>query len=230
MRRLATAALFLTVPLLPVMAGTPGSRASEPLVDIHEVDPTIVIDLRYATSRNVLGHPIYPAGARALVRQSVADRLKFAQTYLHARGYGLKIWDAFRPFDAQGALWRYAKSARFVADPENGHALHTWGVAVDATVVDGKGKELAMPSEFDAFTLGASLHYHGDDPTVRADLNLLDHAMGAAGFVGMRSEWWHFVVPDWADFDVVTPEQSRDFVAPTPTPAPGILKRIKGLF
>jgi len=222
--------LLLLLPLIPAQAALPGSRASEPLVQISQVDPTILIDLRYATSRNVLGHPIYPPGARALVRQSVADRLKLAQTYLRARGYGLKIWDAFRPFNAQGALWAFAKSARFVADPENGRAMHTWGVAVDATLVDSKGRELPMPSDFDAFTPGAALHYNGDDPTIRADLDLLDHAMGAAGFMGMRSEWWHFVSPDWADFATVTPDQARDFIGPVPTPSPTPAKKILGLF
>jgi D-alanyl-D-alanine dipeptidase len=205
------AAFCIALSSLPAFAGEPGSRASEPLVEIAAVDPTIVIDLRYATSRNVLGHPIYPAGARALVRQSVADRLKVTQGYLRAHGYGLKIWDAFRPFNAQGALWAFSKSARFVADPENGHALHTWGVAVDATLVDASGHEVPMPSEFDAFLPGAALHYAVKDDVIRADLDLLIHAMGAAGFKGMRSEWWHFVAPDWREFARVTPEQARGF-------------------
>ena len=89
---------------------------------------------------------------------------------------------------------------RFVADPENGHALHTWGVAVDATLVDAAGHEVPMPSDFDSFSPAAALHYQGNDETVRRDLNLLLHAMGAAGFKGMSSEWWHFVAPDWSGF------------------------------
>ena len=211
MRLLPFAIVCLTFALSRTHAGAIGSRASEPLVEISAVDPTILIDLRYATSRNVLGHPIYPPGARAVVRQSVAARLKVAQAYLKARGYGLKIWDAFRPFNAQGALWMFAKSARFVADPENGHALHTWGIAVDATLVDAKGRELPMPSDFDDFSPAAQLHYKGSDPVVRRDLDLLLHAMGAAGFKGMRSEWWHFVAPDYSDFARVTPRQAAIF-------------------
>ena len=203
----------------PALAATPGSRSSEPLVEIHAVDPTIVIDLRYATARNLFGHPIYPPGARAVVRQSVADRLKVAEAYLQARGYRLKIWDAFRPFNAQGALWAFARSTRFVADPENGHALHTWGAAVDATLVDSRGRELPMPSDFDSFSPAAALHYQGGDQTVSRDLNLLIHAMGAAGFNGMRSEWWHFVAPDWQDFAPVTPAQARIFFPPTHPPS-----------
>ena len=202
---------MLWVAMVSAYGGEAGSRASEPLVEIATVDPTILIDLRYATPRNVLGHPIYPTHARALVRQSVADRLKYAQTYLRARGYGLKIWDAFRPLNAQGALWAFAKSARYVADPENGRALHTWGVAVDATLVDAKGHDVPMPSDLDAFSTEAALHYKGTDPTVQADLNMLLDAMGAAGFKGMSSEWWHFVAPDWKEFGVVRPEQAKGF-------------------
>jgi D-alanyl-D-alanine dipeptidase len=209
--------LILSAPLAAA-AGTPGSRASEPLVEIASVDPTILINLRYATARNLFGHPIYPPGARAVIRASVAQRLKVAQAYLRARGYGLEIWDAFRPFNAQGALWAFAQSAKFVADPENGHALHTWGVAVDATLVDAKGHEVPMPSDFDAFTAAAALHYKGNDPAVAANLNMLLHGMGAAGFKGMHTEWWHFVAPDWADFARVTPEQSKIFTRPQGAP------------
>jgi D-alanyl-D-alanine dipeptidase len=208
--RLLPALCLLLLPLA-ARAGAPGCRASEPLVEISSVDPTIRIDLRYGTARNVFGHPIYPPGARAIIRESVAQRLKTAQAYLQARGYGLEIWDAFRPFNAQGALWAYAQSARFVADPENGRALHTWGVAVDATLVDAHGREAPMPSDFDSFTPAAALHYHGTDPVIAADLDLLLHAMGAAGFKGMHTEWWHFVAPDWRDFACVTPEQARGF-------------------
>jgi len=211
-------ALLCLIPILHANAAEPGCRAAEPLVEIRSVDPTILIDLRYGTTRNVFGHPIYPPGARAVVRQSVAQRLKVAQAYLRARGYGLKIWDAFRPFNAQGALWAFAKSGHFVANPENGRALHTWGVAVDATLVDSKGHDLPMPTGFDAFTPAAALNYQGNDPAVRADLDMLLHAMGAAGFRGMRPEWWHFVAPDWSDFACVTPDQARIFTPASPAP------------
>jgi D-alanyl-D-alanine dipeptidase len=84
-------------------------------------------------------------------------------------------------------------------------------VAVDATLVDGKGEDVPMPSDLDAFSAVAALHYKGNDETVRKDLDLLLHAMGTAGFKGMSSEWWHFVAPDWKEFAVVTPEQAHGF-------------------
>src|SRR5213593_4494690 len=73
----------------------PRPLADEPLVDLHEVDPTIVIDLRYAGERNIFGKPIYVSGARCLVREGVAQRLRYAQYILRQQGFGLKIWDAY---------------------------------------------------------------------------------------------------------------------------------------
>ncbi len=199
-------------------AGT-GTKAEEPLVDIRSVDPGIRIELRYTTPHNVVGRPIYPADARPLLREGVARRLAVAEAWLRARGYGLKVWDAYRPMEAQMALWQVERDRRFVSDPDNGHALHAWGVAVDCTLVDANGKEVPMPSDLDAFGGMAALHYSGHDATVRADLDLLMHGMGAAGFLGMRTEWWHYVAPDWAQYARVTPEQAWAFSKEAGKPA-----------
>ena len=181
----------------------PGKPWDEPLVDVAKVDPTIVIDLRYATSRNVTGHPIYPQGARCLVRSGVAERLKVAQQYLRTRGYGLKIWDAYRPEYAQKILWDAVKNYEFTADPAKGRALHTWGIAVDVTLVDRKKRELSMPTDFDDFTTAASDEYHGGDPVVALHLSILHHAMHLAGFYGFHPEWWHYMDKDWESYKAV---------------------------
>jgi D-alanyl-D-alanine dipeptidase len=76
-----------------------------------------------------------------------------------------------------------------------------------------------MPSDLDTFSPSAALHYAGGDAAIRANLDLLLHAMGAAGFRGMRSEWWHFVAPDWSAFARVTPDQARAFAGPSSTAA-----------
>jgi D-alanyl-D-alanine dipeptidase len=137
----------------------------------------------------------------ALVRPTTAARLAKAQKFLRARGYGLKIWDAYRPLAAQMALWGQTHNGTFVADPLEGDgSLHTWGVAVDATLVNDQGREVPMPSGFDEFSVEARLHYHGDDPTVQSHLKLLQGAMRHGGFYGMRSEWWHFVAYDWKKY------------------------------
>jgi len=184
--------------------GATPAPADEALVDIKKVDPTIVVDLRYAGTRNIVGRALYPPGMPALVRASVAQRLVRAQAYLQLHHYGLKIWDAYRPPLAQAQLWQLSHNGSYVADPSDGHgSLHTWGVAVDATMVDEKGEEVLMPTDFDAFTPGAGLHYHGSDLQVSYHLKLLQTAMRRGGFYGLRTEWWHFIAYDWKRFGPV---------------------------
>lgn len=171
------------------------------LVDIQSVDPTILVDLRYATADNVTGHALYPPDTPALVRPTTADRLARAQKYLRARHFGLKIWDAYRPLAAQIELWKKTHDGAFVADPLAGNgSLHTWGVAVDATLVDEQGRDVAMPTKFDEFNSSAKLRYHGGDPSVRQHLMILQRAMREGGFYGMRTEWWHFIAYDWKKY------------------------------
>jgi zinc D-Ala-D-Ala dipeptidase len=189
-----TAAVAQESPKLPVLPAVPNI----PLVDIATVDPTIVIDLRYASFHNIAGHPIYRYGTRPLVRPEVAQRLVAAQKFLHRYNYCLKIWDAYRPRAAQAELWKAARNNDFVADPDAGAgSLHSWGLAVDATLTDTWRRPISMPTDFDDFTPAAMWKYVGNDPTIRAHLYTLQVAMRDAGFLGLRSEWWHFTVEDW---------------------------------
>jgi D-alanyl-D-alanine dipeptidase len=187
--------LFLLFLAVPGLAQTP--LADDPLVDLATVDSTILVELRYATVRNIAGKALYPPGARCIVRRHVAEALKVAQAWLRPQGYALKIWDAWRPISAQQALWELSKNRSFVAAPDKGRSLHTWGAAVDATLVDAKGKEMKMPTEFDDFSPAAAMTYRGDDPVVARNLFLLQQAMRHGGFIGMRTEWWHFIGKNW---------------------------------
>ena len=199
LRKFFSAAFFL----LAIGASGKTTDGSE-FVDIKSVEPTIIVDLRYASSNNVTHRPIYPPGTPALVRTSVARRLSVAQKYLREKGYGLKIWDAYRTQSAQEKLWEITHNRSFVADPKEGRgSMHIRGVAVDATLVDAAGKEVPMPTDFDSFTPAAVLQYQGNNATVRANLKLLQKAMAHGGFYGMPSEWWHFCAPDWNRYDPV---------------------------
>jgi D-alanyl-D-alanine dipeptidase len=179
-----------------------------PLVDIKSVDPTIIVELRYASPNNLTGHALYPPGMLAFVRPEVALRLSTAQTFLQRYQYRLKIWDAYRPSSVQAALWQSVHNNNYVANPQAGAgSLHRWGVAVDATLVDTWNRAVTMPSDFDDFTPAAMWRYLGTDPAIRAHLYLLKSAMRNAGFYGLRTEWWHFTVADWKKF--LPPEDAK---------------------
>ncbi len=174
-------------------------------MSIQTVDPTIVVDLRYAGLRNLAQRPLYPPEMPALVRPSVAARLRNAQSYLRLRGLRLKIWDAYRPKAVHDQIWQMSRNTDYVADPADGFgSLHTWGVAIDATLVDRNGREVAMPTDFDAFTPAAMLRYTGNDPGIRIHLGTLQRAMRFAGFYGLRTEWWHFIAKDWRKYGPIS--------------------------
>lgn len=172
------------------------SRRGEAMVDIAKVCPGICIELRYATDRNAAHAVVYPLQARALIRKSVAKRLRQVQDELHKVGLGLKIWDAYRPAWAQDALWKASPDPEHLANPARGGSYHTWGASVDVTLVDLQGREQKMASDFDDFTLAAKSAYVGTDPGVAARMKILRTAMINAGFNGIRDEWWHFTAQD----------------------------------
>lgn len=189
--------------LFAAIAFGKGDEATE-FVDIKSADKTIIVDLRYAGANNVARRPLYPPGTVALVRAGVAQRLAVAQEYLRKKGYGLKIWDAYRPQSAQERLWRETHNRSYVADPKEGRgSMHIRGAAVDATLVDADGRDVPMPTDFDSFTPAALLEYKGNNSTVRGNLKLLQKAMAHGGFYGLRTEWWHFCAPDWKRYDPV---------------------------
>jgi D-alanyl-D-alanine dipeptidase len=170
------------------------ARLEEPLVEIGRVCPGVVVELRYATERNITGHPIYPPGSRARLRKSVAERLNRAQQALHDCGFNLKVWDAYRPEWAQRVLWNAVRDPAYVVEPSETGSLHGWGMAVDVTLVDFHGREVRMPTDFDAFSPAARSDYEGQDPEIASNLWMLEHAMARAGFRHIRDEWWHYSV------------------------------------
>ena len=188
--------------LTPINAKADGS-----FVDIQSVNPTIVVELRYAGNNNFLTRPLYPLGMRARARPDVAAALSKAQTTLRQYQYGLKIWDAYRPVRVQTKLWEASRNSDYVANPEVGvGSLHSWGIAVDATLVDSWNRPVSMPSDFDDFTPAAMWRYTGQSFEVLGHVRLLQWAMHRAGFWGMRTEWWHFTIADWKKF---LPEEAR---------------------
>src|SRR5215475_8907929 len=125
-----TMTCFILLAVLVVAGNCVRAQSAIPLVDIKSVDPTIVIELRYAGANNLTGRALYPPKTPALVRPEVASRLVAAQRFLSRHHYGLKIWDAYRPKSIQMQLWRAVHNNKYVADPQVGAgSLHSWGLA-----------------------------------------------------------------------------------------------------
>ncbi len=164
------------------------------LTDISLLIPNINIDLKYATSDNITGKPIY-RNPVCLLHPDAARRLMRSAEIAHLAGFALLIYDAWRPAEAQRHLFRACPDPRFVVPVEIG-SNHCRGVAIDLTLTNSMGDILDMGSEFDEMS-EISSRYHQDIPvaTQRHRL-LLDGIMFASGFTGLASEWWHYELPD----------------------------------
>jgi D-alanyl-D-alanine dipeptidase len=177
------------------------SHAEEPLADVKAVAPGVRQELRYATERNFTKKKLYPV-ARCLLRREVAEALARVQRALSARGLGLEVWDCYRPLAIQRALWALVPDERYVADPAKG-SRHNRAAAVDVTLVDGKGRELGMGTEFDDFSPRAHRDFAELPAEARRNRALLEAAMAKEGFVGLPTEWWHFDFAGWERWPVL---------------------------
>lgn len=178
------------------------------LVDIKTVDPTIVVDMRYATANNFTGQQIYPI-AKCYLRRDVADHLHKVQQSLQQRGLGLKVWDCYRPFSVQEKLWAIKPDSRYVARPVSTDGIptegskHNRGAAVDVTLVDAQGNEQSMPTDFDDFSERAHRNaLRGIGKQALRNMRILEVAMVREGFEPLSTEWWHFDGPGWARYDL----------------------------
>jgi D-alanyl-D-alanine dipeptidase len=174
------------------------------LVELVKLDPTIELDIRYATTNNFLGTPVYTR-ARAFLQRPAAAALLRAHRELHAQGYGLIIHDGYRPWYVTKIFWDATPDDKkiFVADPAAG-SKHNRGCAVDLSLYDLKtGKEVKMPSGYDEMTDRAFADYSGGTPEERARRALLRQAMEKRGFQVNPKEWWHFDYKDWKQYPIL---------------------------
>jgi len=174
------------------------------LVEIVSLDPTIRLDVRYATANNFVGRPVYKEG-RAFLQRPAAEALVRAHRALREKGYGVVVFDGYRPWRVTKLFWNVTPEDKheFVADPRTG-SRHNRGCAVDLSLYDlATGREVEMPSGYDEMTERAYPDYQGGTEEAREHRAVLRAAMEAEGFTVYASEWWHYDYKDWALYPVL---------------------------
>jgi D-alanyl-D-alanine dipeptidase len=172
-------------------------------VELVKVDPSIKLDIRYATTNNFLGAAFY-SQARAFLQRPAAEAVARASAALHKSGYGLLVHDGYRPWYVTKAFWDATPNDKkwLVANPASG-SKHNRGCAVDLTLYDlATGKVVEMPSTYDESTQRAYAFYPGGTDLQRWHRALLRRAMEAEGFTVNPTEWWHFDYKDWKDYAI----------------------------
>jgi D-alanyl-D-alanine dipeptidase len=206
--------IFRITPVRPVaelraeaLAARPPQEAGEfrksELTDLMKLDSRIHFEIRYATTDNFLSTPVYTK-ARAFLQRPAALALLAAHRELVKQGYGLLIFDAYRPWYVTRIFWDATPNDKheFVADPTKG-SRHNRGCAVDLTLYDLKtGKEVEMTGVYDEMSERSYPHYPGGTPEQRARRDLLRAAMEKQGFKVFESEWWHFDYRDWQHYAI----------------------------
>lgn len=182
---------------LPILPGD--------LVELTTLDPTIRLDIRYATANNFTGRQLYAQG-RAFLIKPAAEALVRTQRAARAQGFGLTIFDAYRPWRVTKALWDATPPGakrNFVANPKRG-SKHNRGCAVDLTLhALATGEEVTMPSDYDEFSARADRSYNAAPAEALANRDLLERLMEVQGFRGASNEWWHFDFAGWADYPIL---------------------------
>ena len=177
-------------------------RRSE-LVELTRLDPTIKLDVRYATTNNFLGSIFY-SEPRAFAQRPAAEAAVRAHQKLKKLGYGLLIHDAYRPWYVTKVFWDATPQDKkiFVADPSQG-SRHNRGAAIDLTLYDLKtGRPVEMVGTYDETTDRAYPNYPGGTTLQRWHRELLRDAMESEGFTVYEAEWWHFDYKDWREYSI----------------------------
>ncbi len=205
---------FRIVPVRPVdelrreaLAATPpeeeGTFADSDLVELTALDPSIRLDVRYASTNNFMSTRFYDE-PRAFMQRPAAEALVRVNQALAERGYGLLIHDAYRPWYVTKMFWDATPEAHkhFVADPANG-SRHNRGCAVDLTLYDlATGEPVEMVGLYDEFSERSYPDYLGGTSLARWHRELLRDAMEAEGFRVYEFEWWHFDYRDWERYRI----------------------------
>lgn len=174
------------------------------LINVAELDSSIVVKLMYTQADNFTGEVHYDELTEAYLHPDAAYALLEAQKALKKLhpSYSLIIYDAARPMSVQKKMWEVVKGTskfRYVSNPNRGGGLHNYGLAVDISIQDSLGRPLPMGTKVDH--LGMEAHITQENELVRMgkiteaerqNRILLRKVMKQAGFRALPSEWWHF--------------------------------------
>lgn len=213
-QRLRNAALAAKPPI------EPAPKREFDLVNLAAVDPNIKFDIRYASSNNFIGFPLYEWPA-AYLQRPAAEALVRVQRALAWRGYGLLVYDGYRPWFVTKMFWDATPESAhlFVADPSKG-SRHNRGCAVDLTLYELKsGQAVQMTGRYDEMSPRSYADYVGGTSRQRWLRDLLRSEMQAQGFIVYPEEWWHFDYKDWGDYAIGTATFSQlDAAQHSPSP------------
>ncbi len=184
-------------------------RPPEPqdFVRIADYIPGVYVQLPYATQDNFTGQVIYDF-TQPWLRYGTVEKLALVQAELAQHGYALKIWDGFRPFSGQVALWNACPDPTYVSNPYTGSSSHCRGNTVDITLVRLDGTAVEMPTGFDDFSKLADRDYSDCTETAAQNAMLLESIMVKHGFRGYWGEWWHYT--DTQDYPIDKDFQPED--------------------
>jgi D-alanyl-D-alanine dipeptidase len=188
-------------------------------VEIVALDPTIKLDIRYATANNFVGRPVYTE-ARAFLQRPAAEALVRAHRGLKEKGYGLLVFDGYRPWSVTKLFWDVTPPSKrdFVANPKQG-SKHNRGCAVDLSLYDLRtGAEVQMPGAYDEMSPRSHPGYAGGTPEQRERRDLLRSAMEAEGFTVEPNEWWHFNCREWREYPIL--DVPFGAISPAASPLP----------
>jgi zinc D-Ala-D-Ala dipeptidase len=182
----------------------PGPFRAPDLVELAVLEPSLRLDIRYATTANFVHRAVYPQ-ARAFLQRPAAEALVRAHRTLGEQGYGLLIFDGYRPWSVTRLFWDLTPPAQraYVANPREG-SKHNRGCAVDLSLFTrADGREVEMPSPYDDLSERAHPDYAGGTAPQRAHRALLRRSMEAEGFTVEPNEWWHFNYKDWKRYPLL---------------------------
>ena len=180
-----------------------GDFKTSDLVELIKMDTAIHLDIRYATADNLTGKPVYKE-ARAFLQRPAAEALVRINQKLRPMGYGLLVFDGYRPWSVTKIFWNRTskENKKFVADPKKG-SRHNRGCAVDLSLYSLKtGQEITMPGAYDEMSERSYPNYTSGTEEQRKMRDLLRANMEADGFTVYEFEWWHFDFNSWKSYRV----------------------------